>query len=121
MIETTQITAQEQRLGTHILLNFYGCDEEQLDAIAELKSILYKAARHARMDVLKESFHQFSPYGVTGILLISESHISIHTWPEFGSAAVDIFCGSYEKAERAMEMLIQLIPAKQVHRKMIER
>lgn len=62
--------------------------------------------------VLGESFHRFSPQGVSGVVVIAESHLSIHTWPEYGYAAVDIFtCGNTVNPEKAAEVLIEKLGA----------
>jgi len=58
--------------------------------------------------VLGDSFHHFSPQGVSGVVIIAESHLSIHTWPEYGYAAVDVFtCGTTVKPEKAAEVLME--------------
>ena len=63
--------------------------------------------------VLGESFHPFQPQGVSGVVVIAESHLSIHTWPEYGYAAVDIFtCGTSVQPEKAVEVLIEKLGAK---------
>jgi S-adenosylmethionine decarboxylase len=78
-------------LGTHILCELHDCDETILDNADVIEEIMLSAAEKCGSTILKQSFHKFSPQGVSGILLIQESHLSIHTWPEFGYAAVDMF------------------------------
>lgn len=75
----------------HILLDFAGCDPGLLADPNRLREILYATAKENGLTVLNEVFHRFQPHGVSGVLLISESHISLHTWPERGYAAVDVF------------------------------
>ena len=71
------------------------------------------AAVDSGATVLGESFHHFSPQGVSGVVVIAESHLSIHTWPEYGYAAVDIFtCGTSVEPEKAAEVLIEKLGAK---------
>lgn len=95
-------------LGRHLLLELQGCDREALNDIGFLRSIMLAAARECGATVLGESFHQFRPQGVSGIVVIAESHLFIHTWPEYGYAAADIFtCGNTVKPERAMEVLVK--------------
>ena len=85
---------QPRALGTHLLLEMNECDPMLLDDMAMVKEVLLAAAEEAGATVVGEVFHKFSPVGVTGIVCIAESHISIHTWPEHRYAAVDIFtCG----------------------------
>jgi S-adenosylmethionine decarboxylase len=81
-------------LGRHILAEFFGCDSEVLNNLAMVEHIMVEAALAAGAEVREVAFHHFSPQGVSGMVIISESHLAIHTWPEFGYAAVDVFtCG----------------------------
>lgn len=83
-------------LGTHLLADLSGIAPERLRDCAALERLLREAAVAAGAQVLHGHFHSFGPgQGVTGVLLLAESHISLHTWPEVGFAAVDIFmCGA---------------------------
>lgn len=81
-------------LGRHILAEIYDCDENILNNRELIEEILVKAALEAGAEVREVAFHKFSPQGVSGVVVISESHLAIHTWPELGYAAVDVFtCG----------------------------
>lgn len=81
-------------VGRHVIVEAFGCDRRILDDLAFLKKTLLEAARRAKMQVCGEVFHEFNPQGVTGVVVVKESHIAIHTWPEYGYASVDIFtCG----------------------------
>ena len=94
-------------LGTHVLLELRNCDPELLDDLSYIRQELLKAASDVGAHVVGESFHQFTPQGVTGILSIAESHISIHTWPELGYAAADIFtCGDQALPDQAAESIV---------------
>jgi S-adenosylmethionine decarboxylase len=77
--------------GTHLLLEYTGCDADSLDDPAILEALLRRAAQEAGSGVIGVSFHRFPGRGVTGILLLEASHLSIHTWPERGYAAVDLY------------------------------
>ena len=100
-------------LGKHLLLELKDCDKEVLNDLGFLKGVMLTAAEEAGATVLGESFHQFNPHGVSGVVIIAESHLVIHTWPEYGYAAVDIFtCGDTVQPERAAEMLIRKLGAK---------
>jgi S-adenosylmethionine decarboxylase proenzyme len=95
-------------LGKHLLLELQGCDKEVLNDISFLRDVLLAAARKCGATILGESFHQFSPQGVSGIVVIAESHLFIHTWPEYGYAAADIFtCGNSVYPERAAHLLMK--------------
>ena len=80
--------------GVHYCVDFHGCDPEELDNEAFLVGLLQRAAHKANATVLNTVSHKFQPQGVTALLLLAESHMSIHTWPERGYASVDVFtCG----------------------------
>ncbi|MDP6347620.1 MAG: adenosylmethionine decarboxylase [Dehalococcoidia bacterium] len=93
-------------LGTQLLLEMRGCDPGLLDDLGYIQDVLLAAAVEMDATVLGHTFHKFSPHGVTGIVAIAESHLSIHTWPEYGYAAVDIFtCGNVHP-ERAADLIV---------------
>jgi S-adenosylmethionine decarboxylase len=96
--------------GRHLLADFYGVNTEALRDLPALESLLRKAASAAGAQVLGSHFHSFGDHeGVTGVVLLAESHISIHTWPESGFAAADIFmCGSADP-EAALDHMLQAL------------
>ncbi|RLF17668.1 MAG: adenosylmethionine decarboxylase [Thermoprotei archaeon] len=84
-----------RELGRHIIAEFIGCPREILDDVELLRNLLIEAANRAGSQVVTETFFKFRPQGVSGVVVIKESHLSVHTWPEYGYAAIDIFtCGS---------------------------
>ena len=100
-------------LGTHLLAELRACDKAKLDDLPLIRSALLAAAQEVGATVLGESFHKFFPQGVTGILAIAESHLCIHTWPEWGYAAVDIFtCGESFQPDKAAALLVQKLGCK---------
>ena len=100
-------------LGKDLLLELKDCNSEVLNDLVFLRGVLLAAAREAGAEVLGESFHQFNPHGVSGVVIIAESHLFIHTWPECGYAAVDIFtCGDSVQPEKAAQKLIKELGAK---------
>lgn len=81
-------------LGRHILCEAYGCDPEVLNDRRRVEDIMVEAALRAGAEIREVALHQFAPQGVSGVVVISESHLAIHTWPELGYAAIDVFtCG----------------------------
>ena len=95
-------------LGKHLLLELNDCDPNLLNDLSFIREIMLAAANESGATVLGESFHQFSPQGVSGVILIAESHLSVHTWPEHGYAGADIFtCGTRVKPEKAAEIIIE--------------
>ena len=92
--------------GKHYLVDFFGCDPDSLRFVARTRETFLRAANEARATLVAEAFHQFEPEGVSGVLLIAESHLSVHTWPEERFAAVDIFtCGEEMDAQLAIDVL----------------
>ncbi len=101
-------------LGTHLLVELRDCNSEILHDIKKVGDILVEAARTAKATVVDSHFHQFSPHGISGVVIIAESHLSVHTWPEYGYAAVDIFtCGDVLKPEVAASYAIKHFESKQ--------
>ena len=87
-------------LGRHVLAEFHGCDPTVLDDKAAIETLMTTAARAAGAAVVGAMFHTFAPQGVSGDVVIEESHLSIHTWPEHGYAAADFFtCGECDPEE----------------------
>ena len=100
-------------LGKHLLLELKDCDKEVINDLNYLRDALIEAAEKSGATVLGNSFHPFVPHGVSGVVVIAESHLSIHTWPEYDYAAVDIFtCGDSVKPEIAAEIIIEKLKAR---------
>ncbi|TFG58311.1 MAG: adenosylmethionine decarboxylase [Spirochaetales bacterium] len=109
-------------VGVHVLGNLYGCPNELLEKVDVVRSILWRATIEARFTAVGESFHQFEPAGVTGVILLSESHMSIHTWPEKNFAAVDIFtCGEEGNAEEGFDLLCSFLKPQRIEKSIIRR
>ncbi len=83
-------------LGTHIVCELSGCNSGALSDVEGVRSLMVSAAKEANAEVLEVAFHRFHPQGVSGVVVIAESHLSIHTWPETGYAAMDFYtCGDH--------------------------
>lgn len=83
-----------ETVGTHLLVELHGCDRAVLDDKGRVETLLRSAARRAGATEVGVLFHTFAPQGVSGVVVVEESHLSIHTWPEHGYAAIDFFtCG----------------------------
>src|SRR5690349_7592604 len=81
-------------LGRHVIVEYYDCSPEILSDVVVIEQSMVEAAKTAGATVINSTFHHFSPFGVSGVVVIQESHLAIHTWPEYGYASVDIFtCG----------------------------
>ncbi len=108
-------------VGAHILADFWGVAFARLDDAQELLKELHRAAKLANMTVLGAEWHKFKPHGFTAMLLLAESHISIHTYPESGYAAIDIFtCGSGE-TEKALAHLQAVLQPTRVRKVNVRR
>ena len=106
----------------HLLLELYKCNFEKLNDESFLRCSLNKAAKLANATVLNLISNKFEPQGVTAIALLSESHISIHTWPESRYSAIDIFtCGQNMLPELASQYLIDVLKAEEHSLRVIER
>ena len=82
-------------LGQHVLAEFFECDSNVLNSLDKVEKHMVDAALECGATIVQKCFHRFNPYGVSGVVIISESHLAIHTWPELGYAAVDLFtCGT---------------------------
>jgi S-adenosylmethionine decarboxylase len=100
-------------LGKHLLLELKDCDTGLLNDMEYLREVLSDVARLIGATVIKDSFYQFSPQGISGVVIIAESHLSIHTWPEYGFAAVDVFtCGEVIEPVKAVKPMADRLKAK---------
>ncbi len=85
---------KQVHLGQHVLAEFFDCDCNILNSIDKVEKLMVEAALECGATIVQKCFHMFNPYGVSGVIIIAESHLAIHTWPELGYAAVDLFtCG----------------------------
>ena len=84
-------------LGRHVIAEFYGCDHSVIDDVSQIRTALVDATSAIGATVVAEAFHKFAPQGVSGTVVIAESHLSVHTWPEKGYVAIDIYtCGGLD-------------------------
>ena len=104
-IDTIQTNSSEN-IGRHCILELYQCDHVKLNDEAFIRTTITSSAKVAGATLINLVTHSFKPQGVTGLALLAESHISIHTWPEIGYAAIDVFtCGDNKMPEKACELL----------------
>ncbi len=98
-------------LGKHVLIELYNCDVEIIKNHEMIQEIMNEAAKVAGCTIVNSLFHKFNPYGVSGAVIVQESHLTIHTWPEYGYVAIDIFvCGNdvYPfKAQKYLENMLK--------------
>lgn len=109
-------------LGRHVLAEVHGCRFEVLNDIKAVEDIMVNSALEAGAEVRELVFHKFSPQGVSGVVVISESHLAIHTWPELGYAAVDVFtCGQSVNPWDACNYLTEMLGATYVNASEVKR
>ena len=107
------MNARYTSLGTHLLLELKECSPEILDDLELIREAMVGVAIEAGATIVGETFHKFSPVGVTGVVAIAESHLCIHTWPEYGYAAADIFtCGEDFKPYNAAKLIVERLRCK---------
>lgn len=105
-----------ETIGHHYIAEASGCSPDVIGKVESVEQIMVRAAEVAGVQVWSISFHRFSPNGVSGVVVISESHLSVHTWPEYGYVALDIFtCGGSAKPEKAVEWALKEFGATNVH------
>jgi S-adenosylmethionine decarboxylase len=100
-------------LGTHLLVELKDCNSKILNDLKKIEDILVTAAKEAKATIIESRFHKFSPFGISGVVVIAESHLTIHTWPEYGYAAVDIFtCGETLQPSVAASYIVAKLQSK---------
>jgi len=109
-------------LGLHIIADLYGVEADLIDRVEDIRALLEGAVKYANLTKISSHYYQFKPHGATGVVLIAESHISIHTWPELGIATVDVYtCGDPQQCITAMDYIIQKLQPTRVDKKVFER
>ncbi|AJD30058.1 adenosylmethionine decarboxylase [Clostridium sporogenes] len=109
-------------LGRHILAEIYGCNASLLNDKHYIENLMVESALKSGAEVREVIFHKFNPQGVSGVVIISESHLTIHTWPELGYAAVDVFtCGDTVNPWEACNYMTEKLNAKNMTATEIKR
>jgi S-adenosylmethionine decarboxylase proenzyme len=111
-----------EHLGHHLLFDCYGCRGAVLSDLPAVSDLLRRAAAAFGLTVIAERLHQYLPQGVSGVLILAESHLAVHTWPERGFAAVDLFtCGARPDPARIADHLRSALGAERVEFRLVER
>lgn len=109
-------------LGRHVLAELSDCVPERLSDLEAVREAMVRAAVEAGAEVLETAFHRFRPHGVSGVVVIAESHLSIHTWPELGYAAIDVYtCGDQADPLRACQYLVDFFGSRTVVTTVVSR
>lgn len=105
-----------------IIAEFYGCSADLISRSETVKRIMNRAVRKSNLTKIRSHYHQFRPSGVTGVVLLAESHITMHSWPEYNYLALDLFsCGDKKKAQAAYKQMIKDFKPAKVKKKVIMR
>jgi S-adenosylmethionine decarboxylase len=108
--------------GRHLILDLYECDQELLDDYEQLETLLTTALQMSGATILRVFGEKFKPQGVTLLALLAESHASVHSWPEMGYCAIDLYtCGDTTQTHKAADFLKHKLKAKQVEEKELIR
>lgn len=109
-------------LGRHLIVEYAECDRSLLNDRSLLEQYMNEAVRESGATIVRSVFHRYAPQGVSGVVVIAESHISIHTWPEYGYAAVDFFtCGETVDPYRACEYMKKMLKCREASVKELRR
>jgi S-adenosylmethionine decarboxylase proenzyme len=112
---------KKTHFGEHYLVDFHACEPNLLKFVDPIRKIVLRAAKECGATILQNFFHQFEPEGVSGVLTIAESHISIHTWPENGFVAADIFTCGKMQPQIAVDIMSESFRARKVILKRVVR
>lgn len=86
-----------ETMGRHVISELWGCDFEKLNSLVQIEQIFVEAALRSGAEVREVAFHKFAPQGISGVVIISESHLTIHSFPEHGYASIDVYtCGDLD-------------------------
>ncbi|MEM3437691.1 MAG: adenosylmethionine decarboxylase [Nitrososphaerales archaeon] len=109
-------------MGIHIIAELLGVDSEKISRVEGIRNIFDRVISESNLKVVSSNFYQFEPYGVSAVYLLRESHLSVHTWPEYGYIALDIFtCGPSGSALKAFKLLVKEFKPKVIKKKILRR
>ncbi|MBM4284505.1 MAG: adenosylmethionine decarboxylase [Deltaproteobacteria bacterium] len=108
--------------GYHLLMELFGCDQDKLNSRKFLHQTVRSAVKKVGLTNLGSRFHQFQPQGVTGFTLLAQSHISLHSWPEFGYLVLDIFtCGDQAQADQLADLFLERLQPSRVNCQVVRK
>lgn len=109
-------------VGVQIIADLYGIDEDLISESGKLYDIIENAVKVGKLTKISSDYYQFQPRGVSGIVLLAESHLSFHTWPEHGLVTLDIYtCGDPENADAAFNYIVSVLAPTSVEYKKLSR
>ncbi|MEG6587035.1 adenosylmethionine decarboxylase [Dendrosporobacter sp. 1207_IL3150] len=109
-------------VGRHLTVDMYGCSFEALDNLDSIKHAIFAGIQEANLNLLEFSSHKFEPHGVTALALLNRSHMNVHTYPDLGYAAIDIFtCETNASPEKAVQALKSYLKPEKVKTTHVKR
>ena len=109
-------------MGIHVIAEFLGVKPEKISRVEPVREVLDRVIARSGLRCVSSSFHQFEPYGVSAVYLLRESHLSVHTWPEYGYIALDIFtCGEEGSALKAFKLMVEEFKPKIIKKQILKR
>lgn len=112
----------EKGVGHHLCIDLHDCQPDQLDSPDEIETLMVAAAKACGAKVVSSHAHHFEPFGVSCMVILAESHLAAHTWPEHGFVAVDIFsCDKELPSQLAAEYLQTKLGAKSIACQQLDR
>lgn len=115
-------TGEHGALGCQVVLDLYECEGARLDDLPWVETTMLAAARAAGATIVESVFQRFSPWGISGMVVIAESHLAIHSWPERHYAAIDVFtCGATLRTKVAVSYLIKAFGSKRTIERSLTR
>ncbi|MFC1566391.1 adenosylmethionine decarboxylase [bacterium] len=102
-----------ESLGKHLIVELYDCNHKSITDVKSVEKIMVEAAQTTDAHIVDVIFHSFNPFGVSGVIVIAESHLAIHTWPEYNYASIDIYtCGDIVDPWKAFNYMEKMFKAK---------
>lgn len=115
-------SSPQNMIGKHCILELYECNKNKLNDEAFIRTTITSSAKLAGATLINLITHRFTPQGITGLALLAESHISLHSWPEISYGAIDIFtCGKHTDPQLACENFIKEFEAKKFSLRNLQR
>ncbi|MGN8645758.1 adenosylmethionine decarboxylase [Gracilibacillus sp. HCP3S3_G5_1] len=109
-------------MGRHVIAELWECNIDMLNDIEQLEKTFVNAALKAGAEVREVAFHKFAPFGVSGVVIISESHLTIHSFPEHGYASIDVYtCGDIIDPNVAVAYIEEQLEAKSTEKLEVPR
>ena len=112
---------KEVCVGKHLVIDTYNCDNDDISNIEDIKALIHELSAGINVTILHEAYHKYSPEGITGFAVVSASHISVHTWPEYRYIGVDIFSCKVINLDAVLNALNRRLPGAVYNYRFLDR